>query len=150
MATSRRKFIKAGALGALFAAVPLKTTARGIFEPTARALTVDTNEAVDTLNMRAFAQQLNSDFRINHNNVKTTTVKLVEVKDLRVPSPTSTLGAKSKECFSAVFVGARRPGVRQGTYTIEHPSLGTFSLLLVPVGLNKNEQYYEAIFNRLH
>jgi hypothetical protein len=149
MATSRRKFIKAGAIGALFAGIPLKAVAREFFEPAAGALTTN-NGTVGILNMQAFGQHLNSEFRIHHNNAKITSVKLVEVKDLRSRSATNTRGSDSKECFSAVFVGARRPDLRQDTNAIEHASLGKFSLLLVPVGMNKNAQYYEAIFNRLH
>ena len=149
MATSRRKFIKAGAIGALLASFPLKATAREFFEPAAGAH-ITNSGTVGILDMRAFEQHLNSEFRIHHDNVKITSIKLVEVKDLRSPSAANTRGVDSKECFSAVFLGARRPGLRQNTYTIEHGSLGKFSLLLVPVGMSKNEQYYEAIFNRLH
>jgi len=148
MATSRRKFIKAGAIGALFAGIPLKATAREFFEPAAGAL-ITNNGTVEILDMRAFEQHLNSEFRIHHDNSKITSVKLVEVKDLRSRSA-NTGGTNPKECFSALFRGARRPDLRQNTYAIEHGSLGKFSLLLVPVGMSKNEQYYEAIFNRLH
>jgi hypothetical protein len=147
MATSRRKFIKAGAIGALFAGLPLKATAREFFEPAAGALTTISG-TVGILDMRTFEQHLNSEFRIHHNNARITSVKLVEVKDLRSQSANKG-GANSKECFSALFLGARRPELRQNTYEVEHGSLGRFSLLLVPVGMNKKEQYYEAIFNRL-
>ena len=147
MATSRRKFIKVGTISALVAGIPLKAAAREFFEPAAHALS--TNDG-GILNMRAFAQHLNSEFRIHHGNAKTTQLKLVEVKDLRSQSATNPRGIESKECFSAVFLGARRSGLRQNTYTIEHGSLGKFSLLLVPIGMSQNQQYYEAIFNRLH
>ncbi len=148
MATSRRKFIKAGAIGALFAGIPLKATGREFFESAAGAL-ITKSGTVGLLDMRAFEQHLNSEFRIHHDNVKITAIKLVEVKDLR-PQSAKTSRANSKECFSAIFRGARRPVLRQNTYEIEHGSLGKFSLLLVPVGMSENEQYYEAIFNRLH
>jgi hypothetical protein len=148
MATSRRKFIKAGAIGALLAGFPLRATAREFLEPATGAL-ITNSGTVGILDMRAFEQHLNSEFRIHHDNVKITSIKLVEVKDLRSRSA-NTSRANSKECFSAIFLGARRPVLRQNTYEIEHGSLGKFSLLLVPVGMSKNEQYYEAIFNRLH
>lgn len=149
MATSRRKFIKTGALGALFAGVPLKAAASEFFEPAAGAL-IASDGTVGILSMQAFGQHLNSEFRIHHDNAKITSVKLVEVNDLRSRPATGTRGAEPRECFSAVFLGARRPGLRQNTYTVEHGSLGKFSLLLVPVGMSKTEQYYEAIFNRLY
>ena len=146
MATSRRKFIKAGTLGALFAGIPLKAAAREIFESPATFTSTDLNRGLD---MRAFAQHLNSEFRIHHANSKVTSVKLIEVNDLRSPSATNTQGVDSKECFSTVFLGSNRPSLPQSTYTVEHRSLGKFSVLLVPVGQSKTEQHYEAIFNRL-
>ena len=149
MATSRRKFIKVGTISALVAGIPLKAAARELFNPAAHLLSSN-NVADGTLNMRAFARHLNSKFRIHHGNAKTTQLKLVEVKDLRTPSAANQRRIDSAECFSAVFLGASRSGLRQNTYIVEHGSLGKFSLLLVPVDMSKNQQYYEAIFNRLH
>ena len=68
-------------------------------------------------------------------------VTLTEVKDL----PSSPGG----EAFSLLFRGGSR-AVKQGTYVLDHPSLGTFKLLLVPAGADKKgTQSYLAILNRL-
>ena len=147
MATSRRKFMKAGALGALLAGIPLKTAAKEILEPhssnTGSGILKNDHAA---LNLRSFTEQLNTKFRIHHGNKKTTDIKLIQVKDLRVQST----GICSRECFAAVFIGAPRSGLRQETYEIEHQTLGKFSMLLVPTSaLSDKGQYYEAIFNRL-
>ena len=56
---------------------------------------------------------------------------------------------KGGECFSLLFRGGSR-AFRQDTYTITHPSLGTFALLLVPSGSDQNgAQGYLATLNRL-
>lgn len=36
----------------------------------------------------------------------------------------------------------------QETYTLTHTALGTFLLLVVPVGLMRQQSYYEAVVNR--
>jgi hypothetical protein len=143
MATSRRKFIKVGTLGALFAGIPLRAAATEIFERPASV--PGSKHQSDVLTMQAFASHINSEFRLNHGNAKTTSLKLIEVNDLRSITPGNT----SKECFSAVFVGLQKTTLRQDTYVIEHEALGKFSLLLVPIGMGKKEKQYEAIFNRL-
>ena len=35
-------------------------------------------------------------------------------------------------------------------YDLQHPSLGKFALLLVPIGKDAQGLYYEAVFNRLY
>jgi len=147
MATSRRKFIKAGTLGVLCAGIPIKAVAREVLDvPSGTATAAGVDEALPRLDMQAFSQQLKTEFRIKHRNAKTVNVKLVEVKDLR---PAAGMLTHSKECFSVVFHSSQRPALRQETYAVEHGSLGKFSLFLVPVGMNKDGQYYEAVFNRL-
>jgi hypothetical protein len=55
-----------------------------------------------------------------------------------------------KEGFSLMFRGEMN-ALLQKTYLIEHPKLGKFSFLIVPVMSNRNrKQHYEAIVNRLH
>ncbi len=56
---------------------------------------------------------------------------------------------KGGECFSLLFRGGSRE-LRQDSYTLAHPSLGTFQLLLVPVGTDEyGAQGYLATINRL-
>lgn len=146
MAPTRRTFIKAGALGALFAGIPLKIAAN--VSPAVSSINIGAFGASDTLpglNLVTFSKNLNTAFHIRHANTKTTTVKLVAVNDLK--STSSKIA--SRECFTAVFLGSHRPDLRQDTYVIDHGSLGKFSLLLVPSAYSKDGQYYEATFNRL-
>src|SRR5713226_6985949 len=54
-----------------------------------------------------------------------------------------------RECFSLLFRGGS-VALPQHSYKIEHPSLGTFQLFLVPGGPDDNgAQSFVAIINRL-
>ena len=73
-------------------------------------------------------------------------VILVEVKDLMPSAAKTQAGA---ECFSLLFRG-ESSALGQNTYRIEHPSLGTFALFLVPGRAGENAaQDYVAIVNRI-
>ena len=142
MSGSRRNFIKFGALAALFAAMPLKNVfgqqwkdrdgnpgnAQGQTDPLANY-----TEAT-------FRSYLNSIFQLH------TVAGIVEVTLLKVDSMPAP---KDGECFALLFRGGARAN-RQDTYTVVHPSLGTFQLFLVPVGTDQNgAQGYLATINRL-
>lgn len=48
--------------------------------------------------------------------------------------------------FSLIFRAAPDARLPQRMYRIEHATLGTMDLLLVPVGADEKGRYYEAIF----
>ena len=135
--TSRRKFLKQGAIGAMAAgfAVSLGDKAIG-------RTTFDSSSALSGLNRAAFASQLRTTFVINSGSRKVP-LKLIEVNDL---------GSKTRrEAFALVFSGEHSTQLKQETYLIEHEKLGAFSMLLVPVfARTKNVLYYEINVNRLH
>jgi len=54
---------------------------------------------------------------------------------------------RSTPPFSILLRGPRERALPQGTYTIDHPSLGRVELFLVPVGQGAATIDYEAIFN---
>ena len=61
-----------------------------------------------------------------------------------------TMGAVGSDlCFSALFAGPKSVPLPQQTYRLQHATLGTFSVFLVPVGRPGKELSYEATFNRL-
>lgn len=139
MSTSRRDFLKKGALVAVVAGIPLSLSERVIGkEP------LDSSGGLG-LSKAAFIAQLNSDFLIN-----TTTkckVKLVAVEDL----PRKGRFGKNQEGFSLLFRGDQTVALKQNTYFIEHARLGSFSFLLVPtMTRDKSAPHYEAIINHLH
>lgn len=149
MSITRRKFLKAGTLVALSAAIPLRVTGQGIRKgndgnPIDQSKDVAA-DPLSTYTRSAFSSYLNSIFRI-YTGYSTIDVALEEVKDLAPGAATTQTGA---ECFSLLFRGGST-ALRQDTYKIEHPSLGKFLLFLVPASPNDNgAQGFVAIINRL-
>lgn len=146
MSSSRRKFLKAGVLAALFAAVPLKSVlSQGWksrdgnpnegFTPGVR-----NNDPLASYTKAAFVSYLNSVFLLS-NGFTVVEVTLLTISDMTAP--------KGGECFSLLFRGGSQAWA-QNTYTISHPSLGRFLLFLVPTGPDDNgAQGYLATINRL-
>lgn len=141
MSTSRRSFLKNGTLVALAAGVPL-----GLAEKVVPRNAIATPAAGLGLTQAGFEAQLNTKFLINEGSAKVE-VKLVEVTGLR----SLKVIAREKEGFSLLFRGSQATNLKQQTYLIEHPKLGLFSFLIVPV-MSKDEsaRYYEAVINRLY
>lgn len=147
MANSRRKFLKAGMLAALFAAAPLKTALGQSWKdrdgnPNDGSFPgVQNNDPLAAYTKAAFVSYLNSVFQLN-TGFNVIAVTLVKIDDM--PS------AKGGECFSLLFRGGSGAALRQNTYNVDHPSLGRFPLFLVPVGTDQNGvQGYVATINRL-
>ena len=66
---------------------------------------------------------------------------------LSLESVTDLTGVEGRDdAFSLVFSGP--PGLGSATRTLRHPSLGTFALLISPIGPRAGQQDYEAIVNR--
>ncbi|PYS20654.1 MAG: hypothetical protein DMF72_20610 [Acidobacteria bacterium] len=130
-------------LAALFAAVPLKQTLGQSWKnrdgnpgetPPAQS------DPLGNYSKATFRSYLNSIFQL-HTVAGIIEVTLLQVDDMPAP--------KGGECFSLLFRGGSR-ALSQNTYTIVHPSLGTFALLLVPSGSDQNgAQGYLATINRL-
>ena len=149
MSITRRKFLKAGTLVALSAAIPLRVAGQqprkvNDGNPIDQSKDVAA-DPLSTYTRSTFSSHLNSIFRL-YTGYSTIDVALVEVKDLAPGAKTSETGA---ECFSLLFRGGR-VALKQNTYKIEHPSLGAFPLFLTPGTPNDNgAQSFVAIINRL-
>ena len=143
MPNSRRKFLKAGVLAALFATVPIKNALGQSWKdrdgnPGNNPETQ--NDDLANYTKATFLSYLNSVFELH------TTTGVVEVTLLRVDDMAAPKGG---ECFTLLFRGGSR-AQRQDSYTLVHPSLGTFQLLLVPAGTDEyGAQGYLATINRL-
>jgi hypothetical protein len=149
MSITRRKFLRAGTLVALAAAIPLRGAGQQIRKGNdGNPIDQSKDVAADPLSQygkSAFSSYLNSIFRL-YTGYSTIDVALVEVKDLTPGANTAQTGA---ECFSLLFRGGN-VALPQNTYKIEHPSLGTFPLFLVPGAPDDNgAQSFVAIINRL-
>ncbi|HYX30192.1 MAG TPA: hypothetical protein VE863_16740 [Pyrinomonadaceae bacterium] len=143
MSISRRKFVKAGVLAATFAALP----ARGVMGQSFKERDGDPGETptvqstpLPNYSKATFVSYLNSIFQL-HTVAGIVEVTLVSVDDMPAP--------KGGECFTLLFRGGSQ-AQKQDTYTLVHPSLGTFQLMLVPAGSDQNgAQAYVATLNRL-
>jgi hypothetical protein len=142
MSISRRAFIKTGALAVVVAGISLKPGLLALGqEPT---VALPASDPLSNYTQATFEQYVNSIFTLRGR--KTVEVMLTKVED-SLPAKTSRAGGR--ESFTLHFRGG---GTRlpQDTYVIEHPSLGTFSMFLVPTTTDENgAQGYVAVVNRL-
>lgn len=53
------------------------------------------------------------------------------------------------DAFSLVFQGALQPAVADGTYDLDHPALGRFSLHMTPAGRSGGNALYRSDFSLL-
>ena len=140
MSTTRRIFLKASMLGAVFAVAPIKSVFSQSSDGKPGDALAAQNEVLSNYSKAAFSSYVNSIFELQTGS-EVVEVTLVQVEDL--PSP------KNGECFSLLFRGGLRQ-TRQDTYVLKHPALGTFALLLVPVDSDRNgAKGYLATINRL-
>ena len=149
MSITRRRFLKAGTLVALASAIPLKAAGQQIRKGNDdNPLYQSKDVAADPLShytRATFESYLNSIFRLYAGST-TVDLALVEVMDL---IPGTSNPQTGRECFSLLFRGGS-VALPQHSYKIEHPSLGTFQLFLVPGGPDDNgAQSFVAIINRL-
>jgi hypothetical protein len=143
--TSRRNFLKSGAMGFVCAAVPAVLGKVALGRTTATGGSSGGNATIFSKDM--FTPHLNSTFRIRTQS-GTAKLKLTNVTDLKAASkmPARIAG---RESFSLLFLGSEKTAaLTQETYVVEHPAFQPFSLFLVPVGSPANRQY-EAIIIRL-
>jgi hypothetical protein len=146
MSISRRKFLRAGTLVALSAALPISVFGQSRKENDGNPTDQQPipYDPLAQYNRSAFASYLNSIFQL-YAGYSVVAVTLVEVKDLQ-PAATA---ADGRECFSLLFRGGSA-ALTQNTYRIDHPSLGSFNLFLVPGGPDSvGAQSYVAIINRI-
>ena len=143
MTISRRKFVRAAILTATFAAAPLKTVLGQSWKERDGNPGEQPPVQTDPLanySKSAFVSYLNSIFQIQTVS-GVVAVTLAKVDDMPAP--------KGGECFSLLFRGGRAQ-IKQDTYLIVHPSLGSFELFLVPAGSDQNgAREYLATINRL-
>jgi hypothetical protein len=147
MSISRRKFLKVGTLVALSAAIPVSVFGQNRKDGDGNPVDQQPIQ-LDPLahyTRSAFSSYVNSIFQI-YTGYSVVEVALAEVNDLM---PAGSTPANGRECFSLLFRGGI-VALPQNTYRIDHPSLGSFKLFLVPGSPdNVGAQSYVAIINRL-
>lgn len=147
MSNNRRKFLKAGTLAALAAALPIKAFGQSWKgsdgNPFDRNQDMPQN-ALANYNKAAFAAYLGSIFRFNA-GPSTVEATLAGIEDLM---PASMVPQGGAECFALHFIGGTGT-LPQNTYDVDHPALGSFALFVVPGSKDNGVQNYVAIINRL-
>lgn len=147
MSISRRKFLKVGTLVALSAAIPVSVFGQNRKDGDGNPVDQQPIQ-LDPLahyTRSAFSSYVNSIFQI-YTGYSVVEVALAEVNDLM---PAGSTPANGRECFSLLFRGGS-VALPQNTYRIDHPSLGSFKLFLVPGSPDDvGAQSYVAIINRL-
>lgn len=96
-----------------------------------------------------FTQNIGTKFTFSLGGVRLTPMTLIEVNNIN-SSFSKEAGTINPDSYSLVFRGPRSLPLRQGAYTIEHGSLGTFNLFVVPGDLNNiSGLRYGAVINRV-
>lgn len=158
MALSRRKFLKAGALVSLAAGIPLSLADlaaaqhKGNGQDPSKGFPISYESQQDPVfyfRKSTFTPYVDTEFLISPGSRNEVSLKLVQVNDSGPSADKGAADTPGNECFSLQFLGPRGKPLKQNTYTFGHGALGTFALLLVPVGKDTNGggRYYEAIIN---
>jgi hypothetical protein len=101
---------------------------------------------LESLTAAAFDEHLTTVFRLQTGG-EPLPLELVEVPRASYAADPASVGPSSRRVpFSLLFRGPRSPYARQGTHRLEHDSLGTLELFLVPLGPDAAGMRYEAVF----
>lgn len=95
---------------------------------------------MNALNHGDYLKNVNSMFRVAGLDAPAE-IELAEVNGLK--------SSAEQDSFSLVFQGGRDRFLPQGLYSLEHESLGSGMIFLVPVGETEDRYLYEAVFNRM-
>jgi hypothetical protein len=93
------------------------------------------------LTRESFAPHVGSEFRARSGE-REIVLRLREVKAL----PTATGEVRERQPFALYFLGPADVLVHQQTVPLEHESLGSLGIFLVPVGREADGFLYEAVF----
>jgi hypothetical protein len=155
MSITRRTFVRAGAVSALFAGLNL-SPAKLIFAqeknvPGAGGFTVPyeaKTEAPYYFTHETFVPYLNSTFRISSAAKGAAfDATLVQVFDYQAQARARKMKTHAGECFSLSFRAGERDTVSQGIYKLSHSALGRFSLFIVPGTPSAEGTMYTAVVN---
>jgi hypothetical protein len=85
-----------------------------------------------------FRPHLGSSFLVRRADGPETEIELAEVREVS-PQP----GAPRQDPFTLLFSGPTEHPLGQGLHSLEHSTMGTLEIFLVPV----SPESYEAVFN---
>jgi hypothetical protein len=98
--------------------------------------------APDPLTRSSFSPFVDSTFHVVDGGRRVPVV-LSRIDDISSTSPMTR-----EDRFSLVFTGANDPSLTQNTRRLIHPGRPTVDLFIVPVGVHRTQQTYQAIIHR--
>ncbi len=108
----------------------------------------------DKLQRTLFTAHLNETFRVRMDEETIFEMTLIEVQPLKAAIPprnpwdSGPVPKIRQDPFSLIFRGPREHPLQQRLYVLEHEEMGEIEgLFLVPVGMNEEGLYYEAVVN---
>lgn len=128
---SRRTMLRAGALGAVAAAIPV-----GAIELFAGGLV-----PVNTWSMAQFQRLVGSTFTVGEHGARLTLAGVRNTLTRRASA--------SHECFALTFTGPSSATGLADTQVMRHPKLGLIAMFLVDGGEKDGVQSYVATVNRI-
>ena len=90
-----------------------------------------------------FRQHLGTRFGVRLDTPRPLELELTEVRDYNAQSSE----ASKMERFSLFFQGPEDIMLSQGTFTLEHASMGELTLFMVPIAREAQGFRYEVVFN---
>jgi hypothetical protein len=158
MSISRRKFIQVGAVTLLAAGVPiagatailgqeLRGTPAGVIGP-GDIPYASQQDPVFYFTKETFTPYINSAFQFQDRNGVRASFNLFAVDEYQPVLTKGSVDQTPTRSFSLYFTGGKRLW-RSETYSITHPALGRFSLMVVPI-VSVGQQVYEAVINHLN
>ena len=97
---------------------------------------------LESFTLETFAPHRDESFRLHPDAGNPLELRLVEAASLGE----RTSPASGRAPFSLVFRGPPAPALPQRIYRLEHQTIGTFEIFLVPIGPDQEGMHYEAIF----
>ena len=105
--------------------------------------TIEEGVMLDKLRVDDFSRHVNEPFSLPLEGMDSLALELVEVAPVGAPPADGSL----RQAFSIIFRGPGQPVLPQQIYSVTHPTLGTLSLFLVPLGPDRSGGIrYEAVF----
>lgn len=103
---------------------------------------------LDQLTVSDFIGHVNAAFRVNIGSGDVIDLELIEAKAIGEGRRPDSPGIRQQP-FSLIFRGPRDRLLPQRIYPVEHPTLGTLTIFLVPLGPEGDPMglHYQAIFN---
>src|SRR5262249_7446552 len=96
---------------------------------------------LESLTVDTFTTRIGERFRLLADAGTTLTVELIDATTLG-----SSGSARGRTPFSLLFRGPMTPVLPQRIYRLDHETLGSLDLFLVPIGPRDGGMVYEAIF----